>query len=88
MSQNVFLIDPIFFMPIDEEYSKKKEKHNKSDIAKTLKMKNMVGLNKYQDIDIIRRNHLKKNISIPEKNKSSSINFEFLLILFLNSLKI
>ena len=25
MSQNVFLIDPIFFMPIDEEYSKKKK---------------------------------------------------------------
>ena len=86
MSQNVFLIDPIFFMPIDEEYYKKKEKHKKNDIAKTIKIKNMVGLNK--DIDIIRRNHLKKNISIPEKNKSSSINFEFLLILFLNSLKI
>ena len=74
MSQNVFLIDPIFFMPIDEEYSKKKEKHTKNDIAKTKKIKNMVGFNKYQDIDIIRRNHLKKNISIPEKNKLPSIN--------------
>jgi len=80
MSQNVFLIDPIFFMPIDEEYSKKKEKHKKSDIAKTIKIKNMVGLNKYQDIDIIRRNHLKKNLSILEKNKSSSISIVKMII--------
>ena len=80
MSQNVFLIDPIFFMPIDEEYSKKKEKHKMSDIAKTIKIKNMVGLNKYQDIDIIRRNHLKKNLSILEKNKSSSISIVKMII--------
>jgi hypothetical protein len=74
MSQNVFLIDPIFFMPIDEEYSQRKEKHNKTEIKKSKKIKNMDGLDKYQDIDIIRRNQLKKIISFPEKNKSPSIN--------------
>jgi hypothetical protein len=74
MSQNVFLIDPIFFVPIDEEYSKRKEKHNKCDNAKSKKIKNMAGLDKFRDIDIIRRNHLKNMISIPEKNKSPSNN--------------
>ena len=74
MSENVFLIDPIFFMPIDEEYSKRKGKHRKNDITKSQKNKNMVGLKQNQDLNIIKGNHQKKFISIPEENKSPSIN--------------
>ena len=74
MSQNVFLIDPIFFMPIDEEYSKRKGKHKKNDITKSQIMKNKVGLEQNQDLNIIKGNNPKKIISIPEENKSPSIN--------------
>ena len=72
MSENVFLIDPIFFMPIDEEYSKRKGKHRKNDITKSQKNQNMVGLKKNQDLNIIKGNHQKKFISIQEENKSPS----------------
>ena len=74
MSQNVFLIDPIFFIPIDEEYSKRKGKHKKNDITKSQIMKNKVGLEQNQDLNIIKGNHPKKIKSIPEENKSPSIN--------------
>ena len=74
MSQNVFLIDPIFFMPIDEEYSKRKGKHKKNDITKSQIMKNKVGLEQNQDLNIIKGNNPKKIISIPEENKSPSNN--------------
>ena len=73
MSQNVFLIDPIFFMPIDEEYYKRKGKPNKADKTESQKIKNMVGLNQNQDLGIIKDNHPKKIISILKENKSSSI---------------
>ena len=72
MSENVFLIDPIFFMPIDEEYSKRKGKHRKNDITKSQNSQNMVGLKQNQDLNIIKGNHQKKFISIPEENKSPS----------------
>jgi len=72
MSENVFLIDPIFFMPIDEEYSKRKGKHRKNDITKSQKNQNMVGLKQNQDLNIIKGNHQKKFISIQEENKSPS----------------
>ena len=72
MSQNAFLIDPIFFIPIDEEYSKRKGKQKKNDTTKSKKIKNIVGLDRNQDISITKGNHPKKIISIPEKNKSSS----------------
>ena len=71
MSENIFLIDPIFFMPIDEEYSKRKGKHRKNDITKSQKNKNMVGLKQNQDLNI-KGNHQKKFISIQEENKSPS----------------
>jgi hypothetical protein len=74
MSQNIFLIDPIFFMPIDEEYSKRKGKHKNNDITKSQIMKNKVGLEQNQDLNIIKGNNPKKIISIPEENKSPSIN--------------
>jgi len=74
MSQNVFLIDPIFFIPIDEEYSKKKGKHKKDRITKNQKAKNKVGLEQNQDLNIVKGNHPKKIISSPEENKSTSIN--------------
>ena len=74
MSQNAFLIDPIFFIPIDEEYSKRKGKHKKNDITKSQKMKNKVGSEQNQDLNIIKGNHPKKIKSIPEENKSTSIN--------------
>jgi hypothetical protein len=74
MSQNVFLIDPIFFMPIDEEYSKRKGKHKKDDITKRQKSKNIVGFEQNKDLNIIKGNHPKKIVSIPEENKSLSIN--------------
>ena len=74
MSQNVFLIDPIFFMPIDEEYSKKNRKHKKDDIPKSHKDKNKVIFNQNQDLDIIKGNHPKKFISISKENKSPSNN--------------
>ena len=74
MSQNVFLIDPIFFMPIDEEYSKRKGKHKNNDITKSQIMKNKVGLEQNQDLNIIKGNHPKKIKSIPEENKSPSNN--------------
>jgi hypothetical protein len=74
MSQNVFLIDPIFFMPIDEEYSKRKGKHKKDDITKSQKIKNIIGLEQNKDLNIIKGNHSKKIISFPEENKSPSIN--------------
>ena len=74
MSQNVFLIDPIFFIPIDEEYSKRKGKHKKNDITKIQKMKNKVDSEQNQDLNIIKGNHPKKIKSIPEENKSTSIN--------------
>ena len=72
MSQNVFLIDPIFFMPIDEEYYKRKGKPNKADKTESQKIKNMVGLNQNQDLGIIKDNHPKKIISFLKENKSSS----------------
>ena len=72
MSQNAFLIDPIFFIPIDEEYSKRKGKQKKDDTTKSQKIKNIVGLEQNQDISITKGNHPKKIISIPEENKSSS----------------
>jgi hypothetical protein len=74
MSQNIFLIDPIFFMPIDEEYSKRKGKHKNNDITKSQIMKNKVGLEQNQDLNIIKGNHPKKIVSIPEENKSLSNN--------------
>ena len=70
MSQNVFLIDPIFFVPIDEEYSKRKGKQKKEDIAKSQKIKNLIGLEQNKDLNIIKGNHTKKIISFPEENKS------------------
>ena len=72
MSQNAFLIDPIFFIPIDEEYSKRKGKQKKDETTKNQRIKNIVGLEQNQDISITKGNHPKKIISIPEKNKSSS----------------
>ena len=69
MSQNVFLINPIFFMPIDEEYSKRKGNQNKDDKAKSQKIKNKFCLNQNQDLSIIKGNHPKKIISISEENK-------------------
>ena len=69
MSQNVFLINPIFFMPIDEEYSKRKGNQNKDDKAKSQKIKNKFCLNQNQDLGIIKGNHPKKIISISEENK-------------------
>ena len=72
MSQNVFLIDPIFFMPIDEEYYKRKGKPNKADQTESQKIKNMVGLNQNQDLGIIKDNHPKIIISFLKENKSSS----------------
>ena len=74
MSQNVFLIDPIFFMPIDEEYYKRKGKPIKADKTESQKIKNMVGLNQNQDLGIIKDNHPKKIISIHEENNSQSNN--------------
>ena len=74
MSQNAFLIDPIFFIPIDEEYSKRKGKHKNNDITKIQKMKNKVDSEQNQDLNIIKGNHPKKIKSIPEENKSTSIN--------------
>ena len=74
MSQNVFLIDPIFFIPIDEEYSKRKGKHKNNDITKIQKMKNKVDSEQNQDLNIIKGNHPKKIKSIPEENKSPSNN--------------
>ena len=74
MSQNVFLIDPIFFMPIDEEYSKRKGKHKNNNITKIQKMKNKVDSEQNQDLNIIKGNHPKKIKSIPEENKSPSNN--------------
>ena len=74
MSQNAFLIDPIFFIPIDEEYSKRKGKQKKDETTKNQRIKNIVGLEQNQDISITKGNHPKKIISIPEENKSSSIN--------------
>jgi hypothetical protein len=74
MSQNAFLIDPIFFIPIDEEYSKRKGKHKNNDITKIQKMKNKVDSEQNQDLNIIKGNHPKKIKSIPEENKSTSNN--------------
>ena len=74
MSQNAFLIDPIFFIPIDEEYSKRKGKHKNNDITKIQKMKNKVDSEQNQDLNIIKGNHQKKIKSIPEENKSTSNN--------------
>ena len=74
MSQNAFLIDPIFFIPIDEEYSKRKGKHKKNDITKSQIMKNKVDSEQNQDLNIIKGNHPKKIKSIPEENKSTSNN--------------
>lgn len=74
MSQNVFLIDPIFFMPIDEEYSKRKGKLRKNDTTKSQKIKKKFDLNQNKDLNIVKGNHPKKLKSILEENKSSSIN--------------
>jgi len=41
MSQNIFLIDPIFFMPIDEEYSKQRNKPKKNDFPNKNKINNI-----------------------------------------------
>ena len=72
MSQNVFLIDPIFFMPTDEEYSKRKGKHKKNDIPKSQKIKNVVDLEQNQDLIIIKGNHPEKIMFNTEENKLSS----------------
>ena len=74
MSQNVFLIDPIFFVPIDEEYSKRKRKQKKDDTAKSQKIKNLIGLEQNKDLNIIKGNHSKQIISFTEEKKSLSIN--------------
>jgi len=41
MSQNIFLIDPIFFMPIDEEYSKQRNKPKKNGFPNKIKINNI-----------------------------------------------
>jgi len=41
MSQNIFLIDPIFFMPINEEYSKQRNKPKKNDFPNKNKINNI-----------------------------------------------
>ena len=74
MSQNVFPIDPIFFMPIDfEEFSNKKEKLKKQQICKNDKIKTLRNIEK-NNILINSKSDFQTNECISsEKNLSESI---------------
>ena len=78
MSQNIFLIDPIFFMPIDEEYSKQRNKPKKNGFPNKNKINNIEkskvfystknNLSKYSSDALISKSKQNKN-----KNKKTII---------------